>query len=101
MSYRSSSSATLTQSVVKCRTNITLTDGGQPSSKISPVETAGGNNADASCCYLRIRDSVGCNDMLDDGLRGDIGFSRGTQFLEGMIDAHLRLSVQSILACLW
>lgn len=38
--------------------------------------------------------------MLDDGLRGDIGFSRGTQFLEGMIDAsplerpkHFSLSV--------
>lgn len=28
--------------------------------------------------------------MLDDGLREDIGFSSGTQFLEGVIDAHHR-----------
>lgn len=39
--------------------------------------------------------------MLDDGLWEDIGFSSGTQFLEGMIDAHPCLSVLSILAHLW
>lgn len=35
------------------------------------------------------------------GLWEDTGFSSGTQFLEGMIDAHLCLSVLSVLACLW
>lgn len=66
-----------------------------------PVETSGGENADASCCYLWMSGSVGWNERLDDGLREDLVFSSGTQFLEGMIDAYLCLSALSILARLW
>lgn len=68
----------------------TTDEGGQPPSQISLVETSGEKKADASCCYLRMRDSIGWNDTLDDGLREDIGFSSGAQFLEGMTDVHLR-----------
>lgn len=99
---RSTSAATLPQPEVKCRATTTQTGGrGQPSSQISPVEPRGEKNADASCCYLQMRHSVGWNDTLDGGLWEDIGFSSGTQFLEGMIDAHLRSSVLIVLARLW
>lgn len=102
VSQRSSSSVALSQPKGKCKANITLTDGGgRPSSQISPVETSGEKSADASCCYLRMRDGVGWNDTLGHGLREHIGFSTGTLFLEGMIDAHLRSSVLSALARLW
>lgn len=66
-----------------------------------PIGNLWGKKADASCCYLWMRDSAGWNNMLDDGLREDIGFSSGTQFLEGMKDAHVHSSVLSILAGLW
>lgn len=66
-----------------------------------PCGNLWGKKADASCCYLRMRDSIGWNDTLDDGLREDIGFSSGTQFLEGMTDVHLCSSLLSILARLW
>ena len=78
-----------------------LTEEAGPPLRSALWKPLGEKNADASCCYLRMRDSAGWNDTLDNGLREDVGFSSGTQFLEGIIDAHLRSSVLSILARLW
>lgn len=60
-----------------------------------------GKNSDASDCYLWTSVCVGWNETLDVGLREDISFSSGTQFLEAMIDAQFCRGVPSVLACLW
>lgn len=54
-----SSSATFTQSEVRREADMAVSDRGQPSSLIIPVETSGGKSSDANCCYLRMRDSAG------------------------------------------
>ncbi|CAB1453880.1 unnamed protein product [Pleuronectes platessa] len=66
------------------------------SSSDQPLESSGGKKHDASCCYLQMRDGTAWNNYA--GLREETGFSSGSQFLEGMIDAHLRLSILSVLA---
>lgn len=61
----------------------------------------GKKNSDASDCYFWTSVCVGWNETLDVGLREDISFSSGTQFLEAMIDARFCWGVPSVLACLW
>lgn len=78
-----------------------LTEGASLRLRSALWKPLGEKNLDASGCYLRMRVSVGWNEMLDIGLREDISFYSGTQFLEAMINAQFCWGVPSILARLW